>query len=132
MLRSEEGPNIPPATPIDGPPPSTRIPKQKIGGSTRRDDSGSRECKESSPSREVGSYFPPSLPRGFTTLLSSVAPAAAQISPSTHGHGVGDEGEAVKEATDMMQRAPRLMRLIGRKEETDPSRRRRGMYHLSV
>ena len=102
ILQGEEGPNSPPATPTDGPPPSTRTPKQKIGSPARRDDSGSRERKEASPSGGVGSYFPPSLPRRFTTLLSSVAPAAAQMSPSTHRHGAGDEGEEAEDPHGIM------------------------------
>lgn len=96
ILKTEEGPSSPPATPTEGPPPTTRTPKHKIDNPphdppVRRDSSGSRERKEmSSSAGGVGSYFPPSLPRRLTTLLSNAGPAAAQMSPSTHKRGAGD------------------------------------------
>ena len=94
-LRLEEGPPSPPATPTSSPPPMTRVPKHKVVPSAQsnvgtglRDDSSSRERKDPIAAvGGVGSYFPHSLPRRLTTLLSNATPATAQISPSMYHSG---------------------------------------------
>ena len=100
--KMEEGPPSPPATPTSGPPPTTRVPKHKVVPSApsnaatgRRDDSSSQERKDPTASvGGVGSYFPHSLPRRLTTLLSNATPATAQMSPSTyHSGGTEPDGD---------------------------------------
>lgn len=95
-LKMEEGPPSPPATPTYGPPPTTRVPKKKVtppgqltpvAESGRRGESSSRERRDPTQTAGeggVGSYFPPSLPRRLTTLLSNASIATTQMSPSTH------------------------------------------------
>jgi hypothetical protein len=111
-LKTEEGPHSPPATPNEGPPPSMRSPKQKVhkGDHTERHDSDSgvhinvperdksqsRERKDVASTSGIGSYFPATLPRRLTTLLSNPTPATATMSPTVRITGmerVEDHGD---------------------------------------
>jgi len=104
----EEGPPSPPATPIDGPPPSTRVPKQKRAPREAPGESGPnprRRGDSSSHSRErndhapvgsgagVSSYISPPLPRRLTTLISNAGVATVQVSSPTHHPGSPGESE---------------------------------------
>ena len=101
-LKTEECPPGPPATPPFGPPPTTRVPKQKVVPLAQSnavtgccDDSSSRECRGPTTAvGGVGSYFPHPLPRRLTTLLSNVTLAMAQTSPSTcHSDRIEQDGD---------------------------------------
>jgi hypothetical protein len=106
-LKGEEGPNSPPATPTEGPPPSMKLPKRKGRKGDRTEgspDSNEHDkippASEKSHSRErkdpsmasstsgIGSYFPATLPRRLTTLLSNPTPATATMSPTVRIPGM--------------------------------------------
>ncbi|KIM21395.1 hypothetical protein M408DRAFT_333476 [Serendipita vermifera MAFF 305830] len=101
ILKGEEGPSSPPATPVEGPPPTTRTPKHKTPQdmAIKRNNSGSRERSDEGA---AGYFPPPSLPRRLTTLLSTSGPALAQMSPSTHKHGIGDGVDDVDDLHGIM------------------------------
>jgi hypothetical protein len=101
-LRKREGTPGPPATPKSGSPSTTRVPKQKRPPSAQspskpacHGDSSFREHMHPTLSAGgVGSYFPPSLPRGLTVLLSNAKSVTAQISSSTyHASGAEPDGD---------------------------------------
>ena len=113
-LRMEEGPPSSPATATSGPPPTTRVPKHKVKPSAPpnavtgcRDDSSSCECKDPTPAvGAVGSYFPHSLPRRLTTLLSNATPATAQMSPSMHHSGGTEPGRDLEHPHGILAMLP--------------------------
>lgn len=106
-LKGEEGPISPPATPTEGPPPMMRVPKRKKADGTvdskdtspervtspprdterptiSRNTSMERYKKESGSGSGsvIASYFPGTLPRRLTSLLTNPSPATATMAPS--------------------------------------------------
>jgi hypothetical protein len=95
----DEGPYSPPATPTEGPPPTTRKPKPsnvgtvvqgsqepsiapQISGQHGQDthDGYADRIAPVGP----GSYFSSSLPKSFTNFLSNATPTVAGVSPPLH------------------------------------------------